>query len=98
MSIKIVLSDPMPGLDLPETMELGPFHSVWFEGGYFYGDEDQVAEVFEETMDDVMGHFVGHPAAGKIFVPRTFHTSESDDHEYPGKPYGCAAIQFVKED
>jgi hypothetical protein len=81
--ISLVLSDPLAGLDLPSTMTLGPFESVRYEGGWFYGDDVAVAEIFQ----DMLGNVIGHPAAGAVFAPRTFSYYEKDAPEYPGKGY-----------
>lgn len=88
MPVTMILRDPMGGLNLPPTLELGPFETIRYEGGCFYGDGEPIAEVFEETVNDRMTSVMGHPAAGKVFVPRTFDYDERDDPEYPGKPYG----------
>lgn len=93
----MVFTEPMEAmvkeLGLAERLELGPFDDVYYEDGCFYGDSKQIAEVFEESLDDMTAYLVGHPAAGKVFVPRTFHQSERDDPEYPGKPYGRVNVE-----
>lgn len=90
MSVIIVLSEPWgPGVEelgLEPTLELGPFESVTFDGGWWMGDGDPVAEVFRETIDDMM-IITGHPLADYVLVPRTFQVDERDDPEYPGRPY-----------
>jgi hypothetical protein len=95
--IALVLSSPLSGLDLPETLELGPFSVVGYEDGWFYGDGERVAEVFAETADDMLGNVTGHPAAGAVFVPRTFGEWESSDPEYPGKGYERVTIETVED-
>lgn len=85
--------------DLPEALVLGPFEEVAYDdAGFFYGDGEKIAEVFEETIDDMMGNPLGHPMVGAVFVPRTFHQSEHEHPEYPGKPYRRLTITQTKED
>jgi hypothetical protein len=94
VSIQLILSKPVEGQDIPPTLTLGPFGSVHYEDGRFYGDGDEIAEVFSETIDDMM-NVMGHPAAGAVFAPRTFHADESGDPEYPGKGYRIARFAAV---
>lgn len=87
--ITLRLSDPLPELDLPNEAVLGPFESAWYESGWFYGDGEPIAEVFRETATDMMSMsgIFGHPSADAVFVPRTFHSHESNDPDYPGAGY-----------
>lgn len=98
MSVVIVLSEPWaPGVEelgLTPTLELGPFESVTFEDGWWMGDGDPVAQVFRESVDDMM-IVTGHPLADYVLVPRTFHADESDDPGYPGKPYAQVEVRSV---
>lgn len=90
--IKLIFTDPLEGLDLPERTELGPFDSIRYEFGSFFHRDERIAQAFKETINDMMNCPGGHPAAGYVFTPRTFNDSEQEDPEFPGKGYGKMEI------
>lgn len=97
MPVIMILTEPMEeqveaGLDVPAKTVLGPFQSVTFVEGTWCGDGERVAEVFMETSTDMMHNVMGHPSAGKVFVPRTFSSSEHGHPDYPGKGYGKVEV------
>ena len=91
MPVKLILSAPVcqEQHGQPDTIELGPFSELTFDGQSWFTGDEKIAETYIESFGEVTSNPLGfmNPHIGAIFTPRTFNTGEEDVPGFPGKPY-----------